>query len=216
MEIVSLKLYKGTTFEAELDDGRRLYLHADIISDFGVCKGMTLDREQLRRIVYASNLRRAYQYALYCLDYRDYSAEDMFEKLKKTYKSEKLCLDVVRKLAAAGLINDRRYAEKLARRLVVSRKFGYYRAKREILKKGIDPDTADEVLREYDEVFGDDLAELIEDRYSRLLTDSSDRRSIEKVKSALVRYGYGYDEIDRAVRDYLESADLDGGQTDAY
>lgn len=207
MEIVGLKLYKGTTFEAELDDGRRLYLHADIISDFGVRKGMILDWDLLRRIVYASNLRRAYQYALYCLDYRDYSAEDMFEKLKKTYKSEKLCLDVVRKLAAAGLIDDRRYAEKLARRLVVSRKFGYRRAKREILQKGIDSDTAEEALEGFSQYFEENLAELIENKYSRLLTDSSDRRSIEKVKSALVRYGYGYDEINRAVSEYLESAD---------
>ena len=207
MEITGLKVYKGSTFEAELDDGRKLYLHADIISDFDVHKGMILERDELRKIVYASNLRRAYQYGLYCLDYRDYSAEDMFEKLKKTYKSEKLCLDVVRKLAAAGLIDDRRYAEKLARKLVVSRKLGWRRAKKEITLKGIDPDTAEEALAVYDETFGENLAWLIENKHSRLLTDSSDRKSIEKVKSALARYGYGYDEINRAVREYFESAD---------
>ena len=207
MEITALKHYKGETFEAELDDGRKLYLHADIISDHDVHKGMVLERDELRRIVYASNLRRAYQYALYCLDYRDYSAEDMFEKLKKTYKSEKLCLDVVRKLAGAGLIDDRRYAEKLARKLVVSRKLGWRRAKKELSLKGIESETAEEALAAYSEAFGENLAWLIENKYSRLLTDSGDRKSIEKVKSALARYGYGYDEINRAVREYFESAD---------
>ena len=33
-----------------------------------------------------------------------------------------------------------------------------------------------------------------------------DRKSIEKVKNALVRYGYDFSEINRAVKEYFESA----------
>ena len=32
-------------------------------------------------------------------------------------------------------------------------------------------------------------------------------KSIEKVKSALVRYGYDFTEINRAVKEYFESAE---------
>lgn len=207
MEITSLKKYKGTTYEVELDYERRLYLHIDIIADHGLRTGMKLERDELRKIIYASNFRRAYQYALYCLDYRDYSAEDIFQKLVKTYKNEALCLEVVKKLARAGLIDDRRYAEKLAVRLVESRKYGFRRAKREMLAKGISSDTAEEALEKYSDIFSENLMELLETKHCRLLTDSSDRKSIEKVKSALVRYGYGFDEINRAVREYFESAE---------
>lgn len=206
MEITSLKKYKGSTYEAELDGERKIYLHIDIIADFGLRTGMTLEREELRKIIYASNFRRAYQYALYCLDYRDYSAEDMFAKLVKTYKNEKLCLAVVKKLAGAGVIDDRRYAEKLARRLVEAKKYGFRRAKKELLMKGLSDEVAEEALGQYREIFGENLSELLEKKHYRLLTDSSDKRSIEKVKSALVRYGYGFDEINSAVKAYFENA----------
>ena len=208
MEITDLKKYKGTTYEAEIDNQRKIYLHIDIITDFGIAKGMTLEREQLKKIIYASNFRRAYQYSLYCLDYRDYSAEEIYEKLMKTYKNEKLCLDVVRKLARADIINDKRYAEKLARRYVESKKYGLKRARREIILKGIDEDTADEMLARYDEVFYENLVYLIESKYCRQLRDKNDRKEIEKVKGILFRYGYGFDDINHAVREYFENADL--------
>lgn len=211
MEITSLKKYKGTTYEVELDSERKLYLHIDIIVDFGLKTGMTVEREQLRKIIAASNFRRAYQYALYCLDYRDYSAEDLFEKLMKTYKSEAVCLAVVRKLAKAGIIDDQRYAEKLARKLVETKKFGYHRALREMKSKGLDEDTAVEALEKYGDLFAENLAQLIEKKHSRYLTDSGDRKNIEKVKNALVRYGYGFDEVNRAVRDYFESVERSEG-----
>lgn len=209
MEITSLTRYKGTTYEMELDGERKLYLHIDIITDFGLAKGMELERQELRKIIYASNFRRAYEYALYRLDYRDYSAEEIFQKLVQTYKNEKLCLDVIRKLAAAGIINDRRYAEKLGRRYVEGKKYGYRRAKREMRQKGLAEDLTEDILRQYSGLFEENLAELLNAKYSRFLTDSSDRKSVEKAKNALVRFGYGYDEINKAVKEYFERGSTD-------
>ncbi|MBO5163512.1 MAG: RecX family transcriptional regulator [Ruminococcus sp.] len=204
MEITSLTQYKGTTYEMELDGERKLYLHIDIITDFGLAKGMEIDRPKLKKIVYASNFRRAYEYALYRLDYRDYSAEEIFEKLVQTYKNESLCLEVVKKLAKAGIINDKRYAEKLGRRFVEGKKYGYSRAKREMRQKGLDEELVENVLQQYGELYEENLSELLNTKYSRFLADSSDRKSVEKAKNALVRFGYSYDEINRAVKNYFE------------
>lgn len=203
MKIGSVAKYKGSTYEVVLDDGRKLYLHADIIVDEDVRPGRELDRDELRKIIYASNFRRAYQRALYLLDYRDYSSAEMYEKLEKNYKSPKLCGAVMKKLTDNGFINDERYAEKLARKYVEVKKFGYRRARFEIVRKGIDQFTAEDALAEYEESFGENLAELIEKKYARYLADPSDRKAVEKVKSALVRSGYSYAEIDRAVKEYL-------------
>lgn len=207
MEITSIKQYKGKTYEVELDSQKKLYLHIDIIVDFGLSVGMRIEKNELKKIVYASNFHRAYQYALYCLDYRDYSAEDMYQKIMKTYKSEKLCLSVIRKLAGAGLIDDRRYAERLAGKLVESKKYGYRRAKREIIQKGIDENIAEDVLVKYNESYSENLMELLKKKYYRYLTDSTDRNSIEKAKNALVRYGYGFDEINCAVKEYFNNTE---------
>ncbi|MCQ2490411.1 MAG: RecX family transcriptional regulator [Ruminococcus sp.] len=207
MEITSISRYKGPTYEVGLDDGRKLYLHIDIIADNGLKSGTQLEKNELRKIIYDSNFRRAYQYALYCLDYRDYSEADMLKKLIGTYKNEGLCRAVVAKLTDAGIIDDARYAEKLARRLVEGRKYGFRRAKKELLLKGIGEDNALEALEQYREVFTENLSELLETKHYRLLTDSSNRGNIEKVKRALVRYGYGFDEINSAVREYFENAE---------
>lgn len=207
MKITSVMRYKGSTYEAELDDGRRLYLHADIITDFGIYAGMETDRETLKRIIYASNFRRAYQRALYLLDYRDYTYSEMYEKLMGNYKSPSLCTAVMKRLTEHGFIDDERYAERMVRRLVETKKYGYRRAKREIMQKGIDQFTAEDALEAYSGVYYENLMELLNTKHSRYLTDRENRKTIEKVKSALVRYGYDFSEINRAVREYFENAD---------
>lgn len=212
MEITLLKHYKGKTYEVELDSERRLYLHIDIIVDFGLKTGMQIERDELKKIIYASNFRRAYEYSLYCLDYRDYSAENLYEKILEKYKSEKLCLEVIKKLAGAGIIDDRRYSEKLARKLVESKKYGYRRSKREMLLKGISEEIAEEALDRYNDIYYDNLMELLEKKHYRFLTDRTDRKSIEKVKNALVRYGYGFDEINSAVREYFDNTKQQKGE----
>jgi regulatory protein len=206
MRFTSVNKYKSSTYEAELDDGRKLYLHADIITDFGIRAGMETDRDTLRKIVYASNFRRAYQRALYLLDYRDYTYSEMFKKLLENYKSESLCTAVMKRLTEHGFIDDRRYAERMARKLVEIKHFGYRRCKREIMLKGVDQFIAEDALAPYEEAFGENLMELLNTKHSRYLTDIEDRKSIEKVKNALVRYGYDFSEINRAVKEYFESA----------
>ena len=206
MKVTNVSRYKGSTYEVEIDESRKLYLHIDIITDFSVRTGMELERDELRKIVYASNFRRAYQRALFLLDYRDYSAKEMTEKLIKTYKSETLCSAVLKKLKENGFIDDVRYAERMARKLVEIRKFGCRRAKREIMLKGIDRFTAEDALAVYDDRFSENLMELLKTKHSRYLTDSSDRKSIEKVKNALVRYGYDFSDINRAVKEYFENS----------
>jgi len=205
MEITSLKVYKGTTYEAELDGERKIYLHADIIADFGVRQGMKLERDELRKIIYASNFRRAYQYALYRLDIRDYSAAEMNRKLVDTYKNEALCRAVVERLKEHGFIDDERLAERLAEKYVRTKRFGCRRARREMLAKGIPPYITEDALAPYETAYEDNLSRLLNTKYAGLLSDSSDRKSVEKVKSSLVRLGYGFDEINRAVKIYFEN-----------
>ena len=85
-----------------------------------------------------------------------------------------------------------------------SKKYGYRRAKREMMQKGLAENTVCGALKQYADTFEENLAALLRGKYSRYLTDDTDRKSIEKAKNALVRYGYGYDEINRAVAEYFE------------
>lgn len=206
MKITSVRQYKGTTYEVTLDEERKIYLHADIIADFALCSDTELSREELRKIIYASNFRRAFQYALHLLDYRDYTEKEMLSKLVKTYKNESLCRAVMKKLTDVGVINDERYAERMARRLIEVKRFGLRRAMQEMYLKGLDRFTTEDALAPYEDCMHENISYLLERKYSRLLTDETDRKSIEKVKNSLVRYGYGFSDINNAVREYFENA----------
>ncbi len=207
MKITSIRQYKGSTYEVTLDEERKIYLHADIIADFALCSETELSRDELRKIIYASNFRRAFQYALHLLDYRDYSYKEMLGKLVKTYKNEALCEKVMKKLTDIGVINDKRFAERMARKLVESKRYGLRRAMQELYLKGIDKFTAQDALVPYEDSAQENLACLLEKKYSRLLTDKADRKSIEKVKNSLVRYGYGFSDINDAVKTYFENTE---------
>ncbi len=204
MIISDISKYKGSVYEIELDEEKKIYLHADIVADHALRKGSQISSDELEDILKASDLRRAYQFALYRLDYRAYSRKEMFGKLMKTYNDEELCTSVVDKLEKLGMINDEQYAAQLARTLVKGRKHGRRRAEYEMHMKGLDRDIIEDALEEYCDVFEENLMELIYNKYADRLSDPHDRREIEKAKASLARLGYNFGEINHCIRQYFD------------
>ena len=201
MIITSLEKYKGSTYEVTVDK-QKIYLHKDIILDFGIKVSKEISEEKLEEILEASDKRRAFERAMYLLDYRDYSYRELFGKLSESYE-EDICFYVLNKLAGLGFIDDRRYARNLARKYVEVKKYGFYRASNEMRRKGLSRDIVDEALSEYDEKIHDILTELIMKKYYDSLED---RDKLRKMKNALVRQGYSFDEINTVIRE-LEVCD---------
>ena len=195
MIITSVKLWKQSTYEVVIDD-RNYYLHRDIVADYGLSSKREISEERFEEIMEASEKRKAFERGLYLLDYRDYSYKELFEKLSVSYE-EDICFYVTDRLAKLGMIDDRRYAENLARKLVEVKKYGPYRASQEMYRKGLDRELINEVLEKYSEDTVEMLYELIMKKYSNCLDD---RDRLRKMKNALARLGYSFDDINRAVR----------------
>lgn len=192
MPIVDLiEKFKGNTYKVELSDGDEFYINFDTVLKFSLAKNMDVSDEEIYEIKRWDNLRKARERALYLLDYRDYSFVELYEKLEKNY-DEDVCLEVVQNLAQIGIIDDRRFAERLGEKLVVTKGFGYYRAKQEMLRKGLDRDLVEEVLGDYQDDTLSRLEELVEKKYLYKITDE---KSLNRVKNALVRQGYSYNDI---------------------
>ena len=102
MIITSLEKYKGSTYEVTVDK-QKIYLHKDIILDFGIKVSKEISEEKLEEILEASEKRRAFERAMYLLDYRDYSYRELFGKLSESYE-EDICFYVLNKLA--GLVKN--------------------------------------------------------------------------------------------------------------
>ncbi len=195
MIITSAQIYKGNTFEITVDE-RKFYLHKDIVADYGIRAMREISEEQFQEILIASEKRKAFERGMYLLDYRDYSYKELFEKLSSTYE-EDICFYVVDRLAQLGIINDRRYAENLARKYIEVKKYGPYRASMEMYRKGINRELVDETLEKYRENTTDVLYELVMKKYSNCLDDID---KVRKMKNALVRLGYSFDDINTVVK----------------
>jgi regulatory protein len=195
MVIDSITKYKGKTYEITLDTGEKVYINSEIVIQYGLSSNMEISSERLEEVIHADTFRKARERALYLLDYRDYSYVQLYEKLEPNYPQE-VCLEVLSKLVELGILNDNRYAKNLAERLILGKKYGSYRAIRELKLKGIDDDLAEEVVSTYEDTELERLEELVRSKYARYLNDD---KGINKVKNALVRLGYSYDSINQVL-----------------
>lgn len=162
---------------------------------------MSLFNEEETELEYSSEYSRARKRAMYLLGARDYSSSALKEKLLNNY-SEETAERVVADMKSYGFLDDEEYARKLASSLVRGKKYGFYRAKTEMKRKGVDDLAAERALSEYEkEDYSEQLVSLIEKKYGDRIQDRDDRR---RTVSALVRRGYGFSEIKTAVLAVLE------------
>lgn len=202
MTIESVEKYKGETLCITFNTGKKIFLHRDIVNEYNLSPGVQLQKKQLDEVMYASELRRAKRRAMYLINERDYSYVELYRKLEKNY-SEEVCSETVKHMAANGYINDRRYAMQLAERYMECRLYGPRRAMLEMKKRGIPDCAAKAAVEEYSEGIYERLEEIVERKYSDLLDDPKDYKSIAKVKNALARLGYDFSDINSVVNEFL-------------
>ncbi len=147
---------------------------------------------------------RAKERALYILEARDHSYAELYSKLEKNY-SEEICFAVCDKMTEIGLINDSLYAKKLAKYYFTVKKYGRYRAFNEMKRKGLDISDIEEASEEYLYDLKERIRELIEKKYHKYL---GDEKGIMKVKNALVRLGYTYDDINSVMEEFLNEGNF--------
>ena len=210
MKIESVRPYKGQLFEVTLEDGSRLWLHADLIAEEGLRAELTLDDAAIAALRQKAALHRTYEYALYLLELRAYSYRELHEKLMHAKNAQEDAVEqTLAKLVRLGLLNDAQYAQQLARQYVEGKKFGIRRAAYEMKHRGLSQTDIEDALSPYDdaEQISETLLELLQKKYARYLADPDDRKSIEKVTAALVRRGFTYQQIRYAIEDYYAWAE---------
>lgn len=200
MKIQAIEKYKGSTYRIDLDEGEPQYLNIEIVNKFDLKAGIDLPSSAWEQIKQESDFRRAKERALYLLDYKDYSFISMFKKLRENY-DEELCYQVMHKLVEIGVINDRRYAQGLARHYCEVKLFGRRRAFQEMRLKGLTKEVIDEALEEYSEGVEERLRALVEKKFLRRLDDE---KGVIKTKNSLVRYGYDYGDINKVLSDIAQ------------
>lgn len=205
MKIIAVQ--KNKTYYEVHTENAVYELDGAFLKEYHLAEGAETDEETLRTLHDRSRYRRAYRRACHLLDERDYSCAMLYRKLMQTYRDKALCERVIEALREGGYLNDRRYAEKLAEFLVERKRYGIFRAKQEMLRRGIDKALAEEMLEELEDEVQDNLPEVLERKYGRILTDPDDRKTRDKVIAGMIRLGYDFRSVRNAIEDYF--ADLE-------
>ena len=196
-KITAVTPYKDNTVMVAFDGREPLFVNREIVYKKNIQAGMDIPEAPIDELLHDNELRKAKERALYLMDYSDNTYMGLFKKLSRNYPDD-ICYEVCDDLASVGVVNDRRYAANLARKLCEVKRFGYYRAVQEMKQKGFTGSVIDEALELYADSEYERLLELIRKKYFSKL-DYEDRN--KKVTASLVRYGYSFDDVKKALKE---------------
>lgn len=170
--------------------------------------GMTITPEDLDGIKERADCLFAREKALTLLSARSYTKMGLRRKLMEKVDAT-IADDTVERMEELGLLNDEEYARRKAADLYHLKKYGRRRVKDTLVDKGIDRALASQIAEELEpEENEEQLYAILERKYARVLDEATDKQDLYKrkarVQNGLLRLGYGYDEIGRTVRRYLE------------
>jgi regulatory protein len=181
-------------------DGEEVLIDTETLLLSGIRVGQTMSEEELEQLKDRSNYNRAYEKALYLLEFRPHSRQELLTKILREYPEE-AAMQAVRRVDELGLLNDEAYAADLAEEFLNRKGYGIHRARQELARRGIDRDLIEEVLSAVETDPEEQLRNLIRKKYKPLPTD---RKGVEKVIAAMVRRGYEFSQVRHALQQLAE------------
>ena len=204
MKVTAIKPDKKHLTKLLLDEDSEILIDSGVLGESGITTGSDITEEELKKLKYESELRRAKSRALWYLDRMDYTEKALYEKLIKAGFGKRASAAVIARFCELGVIDDRRYAERLAERLKetnVSKR----EAMHKMLLKGLSYDLIKEILDSDETDEEEKIKNLLEGKYARKLAEE---KGAEKVYAALVRKGFSYSAVRTAMKNYTEQLEF--------
>ena len=203
MRISDIKKDKLHLRKITLSNGEEVFIDNDVVSDNYLKKGDELDDEKLNGLIFESQYQRAKSRAVWYLDRKDRTSKELYNKLCQAGFDKKAVAKVIGRLTEVGLVDDYRFAENYANRLIESN-VSKREALQKMLQKGVPYDMAKEVLSECEADENEQITALINKKYrTKLMSDGG----AEKVYAALVRKGFSFEAVKTALKNYIEFED---------
>ncbi len=165
--------------------------------------GAEIDVEAYLDKVAAAQFADGYEAALTSLDFCARSSREIAGALRRKGYVEPCVEAVVARLTENGLIDDARYAKRMAE-VQSGKAVGLYAFKRRLRAKGISDDDAEEALAAFDDAQQQaaclEAARKLWRKYEALPS----REARAKLGQALARRGFGWDAIESAVEEIAE------------
>lgn len=193
--LAAVSLFPGPEKIKEAEyEGDNILIDVEILKRCNILKGSELSLAELKELIFVSECYRAKERAVWYLSKGDLSEKALFDKLNRGF-SQKASAFAVAQMVKRGYIDDKRYAENLARRLAEKNVSGNA-AVGKMLQKGVPLELAKQVLKDYKSTDCDKAYNLLTCKYKNKLSNEDDlRRTI----AALQRRGFSHSDIRTAL-----------------
>lgn len=195
MRIDSLKNApdRAGRFWVTFSDGTRLGLYRQTVEDFGLYPGKELDDEEFARLGVEAGKMSAKMRAVRIVSASSVSKRDLQQRLVRKGEDPEQAKAAVEWMSDLHLVDDRATAEQVVRSCIY-KGYGLQRAKQALYEKQIPKAYWDEVLENYP-----DQTEKIQDFLRARLYADSDEKQKKRAIDALIRRGYSYGAIKKAM-----------------
>ncbi len=198
--VITAQKGKTNKIHISINGEYKLTVDADFWFSSGYVSGDEIDEEQYKILADKIAKRRCFNRALNILSRRDHCEKELFNKLMRADGNE-AAADAIERVKSLGYINDERYAQNFAEELATRKGYGLRAIRSELIRRGIDRETADNTINSITLDENDSIRVLLEGKFSRKLNTEKGKK---QVFSALMRLGYSYSDIRNAMSEYNE------------
>ena len=198
MEITGLRQIKNNRFELTLETGEQFKVTLNDVADFSLYTGRELTENELDALRDAAALSRCKERAMRIVAVRAMSERELCDRLVEKGETEPNAAATVAWLIDLHILNDADYAAMLVRHYA-AKGYGARRIRDELYRRKVPKELWDAALDELPEQ-GGTIDKLLRSRIRG--ADPDDRTALKKASDALLRRGFGWDEIKEAIERY--------------
>lgn len=181
----------------QLEDGSFLQVGKNQMADFALYDGRELTEGELEDLRRAERHDRFQSYALRVLMDTPMSRKRLVEHLCRKGCPEEEAQAIAQRMVDLGVLNEGWYAAEVARQYA-SRGYGPRRVRDELYRRGVPREHWDAALQEVED-WEEGMDAFLRKRLGGTAPDPKD---LKRASDALARRGYGWGEINAALRRY--------------
>ncbi len=147
MFLITIGRKKSGYFEVFANDKSLGFFSENSIKNLKIINNKEYNLDYVKKIKLIGQIKYLQKKAMLLLKIKDYSEFELSRKLEK-YSSKKIVTFVISQMKQKGFINDLRYAQNLAYKLILKKKKSKKLAILELLKKGVSKKIAEKAVSE--------------------------------------------------------------------
>lgn len=195
-----------------LDGAFAFGCNVNVVARFRLREGLVLSAEQVKQILDGEVRQECFDDAMRSLQMRLHSRSELAKKLKRKEFGEATIEGVLDDLERLGYLNDQQFAKTKALSAAEHRHHGKRRAKIELMKAGVDADTADQALSDvYDAHDSTAVARELARKQAGRLKKLEPHVARRRLVGMLQRRGFEYEQIKPVVDEVLGDVSADEG-----